>query len=154
MIAYRRDFDETTCMSFLIKNGQLSEKYSEILDKVSDTIKKGFDNESVCYKEHLGTKRKSSIGKISTHFHRDKIPKKPSQCLFLSVILIDSVFRTGRNCYPQVYLEKFKYVVKTKKLSKYINDETEISPDKNFDEENSDEKNYSEEKWFFLKDQF
>ena len=110
------------------------------MDKVSDTIKKGFDNEPVCYKEHLGTKIKSCIGKISTHFHRDKIPKKASQCLFLSVTLVDSVFRTGKKCYPQVYLEKFKYVVKEKKLSKYINDETEISPDENFDEENSDEK--------------
>ena len=115
------------------------------MDKVSDTIKKGFGNEPVCYKEHLGTKRKSNIGKISTHFYRDKIPKKASQCLFLSVILIDSVFRTGKNCYPQVYLEKFRYVVKAKKLSKYINDETEIFPDKDFDEENSDEKKYSQE---------
>ena len=44
MSAYRRDFDETTYMSFLIKNKQLSEKYNDILDKVSDTIKKGFDN--------------------------------------------------------------------------------------------------------------
>ena len=80
----------------------------------------------------------------SAHILRDKIPKK-AQCLFLSVILIDSVFRTGKNCYPQVYLEKFRYVVKAKKLSKYINDETEIFPDKNFDEENSDEKKYSQE---------
>ena len=29
MSAYRRDFDETKCMSFLIKDGELLEKYNE-----------------------------------------------------------------------------------------------------------------------------
>ena len=110
--------------------------------KVSDTIKKGFDNEPVCYKEHLG---RLALEKSAHIFTEIKYQKKASQCLFLSVTLIDSVFRTSKNCYPEVYLEKSKYVVKEKKLSKYINDEAEISPDENFDEENSGEKNYSEE---------
>ena len=30
---YRRDFDKTTCMSFLIKDGKLLEKYHEIWKK-------------------------------------------------------------------------------------------------------------------------
>ena len=54
----------------------------------------------------------------------------------------DSVFNTGRNYYPQVFLE-CKYVVKEKKIPKYIIDDTEISSDS--DEKNSDEKNSSEE---------
>ena len=33
---------------------------------------------------------------------------------FLSVILIDSVFRTEDNYYPQVFLEECKYVLKRK----------------------------------------
>ena len=32
-------------MSFLIKNEKLLEKYNEIWNKVSNTIKKGFDSE-------------------------------------------------------------------------------------------------------------
>ena len=40
MNAYRRDFDETKYMSFLIKNELLLEKYNEICDNVSNTIKK------------------------------------------------------------------------------------------------------------------
>ena len=58
------------------------------------------------------------------------------------VILIDSVFRTGKNYYPQVLLEKCKYVVKEKKIPKYIIDDIEISSDsdrENSGEENSDE---------------
>ena len=54
---------------------------------------------------------------------------------FLSVILIDFVFRTGKNYYPQVFLEERKDVVKKKKMPKYIPDDVEIS-----DEEDSKKK--------------
>ena len=50
---------------------------------------------------------------------------------------IGSVFRTGKNYYPQVFLEECKYVVKWKKISKYIIDDIEIYSDS--DRENSDE---------------
>ena len=61
---------------------------------------------------------------------------------FLSEILIDSVFRTGKNYYPQVFFEECKYVVKEKKkMLKYITDDIEISSE----EENSDEENYTKE---------
>ena len=67
--------------------------------------------------------------------------------LFIS-ILIDSVFRTGKNFYPQMFLKECKYVFKEKKIPKYIIDEIEISSDsdteKNSDEKNSDEKNFDE----------
>ena len=57
--------------------------------------------------------------------------------------MIDSVSRTRKNYYPQVFLEECKYVVKEKKILKYIVDDIEISSDsetENFDEENSDKK--------------
>ena len=47
MSAYRRDFDETKYMSFLIKDGELLEKYNEIWEKVKNNIKKGFDSDVV-----------------------------------------------------------------------------------------------------------
>ena len=40
MSAYRRYFDKTRYMSFLIKDYELLENYNEIWDKVSNTIKK------------------------------------------------------------------------------------------------------------------
>ena len=43
----RRDFDKTKYMSFLKKNEELLETYNEIWDKVSNTIKKGFDSEPI-----------------------------------------------------------------------------------------------------------
>ena len=61
--------------------------------------------------------------------------------------MINSVFRTGNNYYPQVFLEQCKYVIKEKKISKYITDNRETSSDsegENSDEENSDEENSNE----------
>ena len=63
---------------------------------------------------------KSYNGKTNTNFHDNKIPKEGSQFICLSVILIDSVFRTGKNYYCQDSLEECKYVVKEKKIPKNI----------------------------------
>ena len=61
--------------------------------------------------------------KISTTFPGDKVPKEGSQYICLSVVLIDSVFRAGKNYCPQVFLEECKYIVKKKKkMPKYITD--------------------------------
>ena len=139
MSAYRRDFGETKYMFYFVKNDELLVKYNEIWDKVSNTLKKAFDNESVYNEKYIRTKIKSYEGKIGTNFHDNKMPNKDSQCICLSVILTDSVFRTGKNYYPQVFLEEYKCVVKEKKMPKYITDDTEISSgEENSDEENSD----------------
>ena len=55
------------------------------------------------------------------------MPKEGCQYNFLLVILIDSVFKTGKNYYAQVFLEECKYVAKEKKMPKYITKDTEIS---------------------------
>ena len=53
-----------------------------------------------------------------THYN-NKIPKEGFQVICLSVILIDSVFRTGKDYYPQVFLEECKCVFKEKKYAYY-----------------------------------
>ena len=45
MSVYRKDFDETKYMSFLIKDDELLEAYHEIWEKVKNIIKKEFDSE-------------------------------------------------------------------------------------------------------------
>ena len=97
--------------------------------------------------KYLKAKIKSYNGKINTNFQNNKMPKEDSKYICLSVILIDSVFRTGKNYYPQVFLEECKYVVKEEKIPKYIIEDIEVSSDsekENSDEENSDEKNSDE----------
>ena len=43
---------------------------------------------------------KSYERKINPNFHGNKVPKQASQYIFLSVILINSGFRTGKSYYP------------------------------------------------------
>ena len=126
MSVYRRDFDKTKCMSFLIKDEKLLEKYNEICKKVSNIIKKEFDSNHVYNEKYIKIKIKSYNGKINTNFDNNEIQKEGSQCICPSVISIDSVYNTDKNYYPQVFLEEYKYAVK-----------------KNYDsdEENSNEEN-------------
>ena len=100
MSAYRTDFDETKYMSFLIKDDELLETYNEIWEKVKNSIKKEFDSKPVYNERYLKVKIKSYNGKINTNFHNNKIPTEASQFICLSVILIDSAFRAGKNYYP------------------------------------------------------
>ena len=91
----------------MIKDDELLEKYNEISEKFSNSIKKGFDNKPLYNEKYLETKIKSYKGKINANFHNNKIPKEGSQCIcLLLVILIDSVFRTGKNYYPQVLFRR------------------------------------------------
>ena len=54
-------------------------------------------------------KIKSYNGQINTNFHNNDIPKQGFQCIFLSVILINSVYGTGNNYYPQLFLKEFRH---------------------------------------------
>ena len=78
---------------FFIKDHKLLEKYSAILEKVRDSLKKELDSEPVYNKKYLKGKINSYNGKIKANFHNSKMPKEDSQYICLSVIWIDSVFR-------------------------------------------------------------
>ena len=64
----------------------------------------------------------------------------------LSVILIDSVYRTDKARYPQEFSEEYKYFLKEKKISNNITDDTNISSDDSDREEYdySDDENSNE----------
>ena len=49
-----------------------------------------------------------------------KYQKKTSQCICLSVILINSVYSKDKNYHPRAFLEECKYVFKRNKTSKFI----------------------------------
>ena len=115
MTTYRKDFNKTKYVSFLIKDDELLKKYNEIWEKINNSLKKEFDSELVCNEKYLKAKIKSNNGKINTSFRNNKIPKEDPQYVCLSVILMDSVFRIGQDYYPQVFLEECKFVVKEKK---------------------------------------
>ena len=96
----------------MIKDDEFLEKYNKIWNKVSNSIKKGFDSEPVYHEKYLKTKVKSYQGELNVNF--------------LSAIFMDFVFKIGKNFYPQVFLGECKYIVKEKKV---ITDDLEISSD-------------------------
>ena len=57
---YGRKFDEAKYV-FLIKDDELLEKYNENSKKVSNSMKNGFDGETVCNEKYLKTKIKSIL---------------------------------------------------------------------------------------------
>ena len=67
--------------------------------------------------------------------------------------MINSVFKTGKNYYPHVILEEYKYVATEKKMFEYITSIIEIfsdsdtrdSDEKNANKKKSDEENLEEE---------
>ena len=79
MSAYRREFDETKYMSFLMNDEELFEKYNKTWEKVKNSLKKDFDSEPVYNKKYLKAKIKSYKGKINTVFYNNKIKNEGSQ---------------------------------------------------------------------------
>ena len=75
----------------------------------------------------------------SINFHNNKMWKYGSQYICLSVILIDFVFKMGKNYYPQ----ECKYLVKEKQMTRHITEDLKIS----FNESNKS----NEEQFFFNK---
>lgn len=95
---------------FLIKDEQLLKKYNGIWDKVSINIKKGFDGKLLCNEKYQKTKIKSYEIKTDTNFHD-----------FIDDNALELV-------YPPVFLEECKYIVKEKKITRFINNDLD-SPD-------------------------
>ena len=108
-------------MYFFIKDKKLLKIYNKIWKKVSNIIKKVFDSRPVYNKKYPKNKIKTCNGKINTNFHNNKIPKEGCKIVFLSVILIDSIYRKKESYYPLKTLkEECKYVVKEKKEKKSL----------------------------------
>ena len=76
-------------MSFLIKDEKLIENCNESWIKLSNIIKKEIDSKPVYNKKRNGY--------IYTNFHNKKIPKEGSQCIYLPVIFINSVYRKDKD---------------------------------------------------------
>ena len=56
MSAYRKNFDKTKCISFLIKDEKLLKKYNEIWKKVSKIIEKEFGSKPAYNEKYIKTK--------------------------------------------------------------------------------------------------
>ena len=87
--------------------------------------------------KYLKSKVKFYNGKSNAFFRANKIPRECSQCMWLSVIIIDSNFTDGYNYNPHVVLEECKYKVKENQISPCITADIEISSSDDSSEKDS-----------------
>ena len=72
-------------------------------------------------------KNKNICRQYGYKFHNKKIPKEKSPCKCLSIIILDSVNKTSKKYYPQIFLEEYKYVQEKIKTENYNDDDLEKS---------------------------
>ena len=58
-----------------------------------------------------------------TNFHNKKMPKEKAPCKCLPIIMLDSVFKANKQCYPQTLLEERKHVQEKIKTENHIDDD-------------------------------
>ena len=84
--------------------------------------------------KHLKAKIKSYISKITTNFH-GKAPKEGIECVCLSALVIDFVFKLGKNYYSQAFLKECKYRINEREIESLIKDDLESPSDYDSEEE-------------------
>ena len=133
MTGYSRKFDENATMSFIVKDRQLFKNYTKIWKKIEGLMRINFESKPVYGDDdkYIKTKIKIYAGSIITNSHNKKMPKEKAPCKCLSIIMIDSVIRVNKKCYPQTLLEECKYIQEKLKIENYINEDLENSESDN-----------------------
>ena len=107
---YIKCFYSNKTMSFKVIDNKLLKEYNKIWERVSNILSIKFDSEPVHgdNDKHIKTKIKLYGDKINTNFQGKKIPKENASYKCLSVIMLESVIRANKKCYPQTLLEEIK----------------------------------------------
>ena len=129
MTDYTRKFDENATMSFRVNNKQLLKNYNKTWEKVEKLLKINFESKPVHGDDdkYLKTNIKIYAGSMITNFYNKEMPQEKAPCKCLSIIMIDSVIKANKKCYPQTLLEECKYVQEKIKTENYIDEELEKS---------------------------
>ena len=69
------------------------------------------------------------------NFQGKKIPKENASYKCLSFIMLDSVIKANKRCYPQVLLEECKHKIKKDKMENLINDDLDPRSSDEFNNE-------------------
>ena len=106
-------------MSFVIKDDVLD----EIWNKIKKTLNVKFNSMPLHDERCITAKVREFNGVIKTNFLSDKTPKENVHYTCIACMTIDSVMKTEKKNYPQIYLEECKYKIKKIKMSKFIDTE-------------------------------
>ena len=110
-------------MSFMIKDGNILDKYNKIWDKIKETLSIKFHSKPVYDQTCIKAKVREFDGKIKKNFLGNKIPKENMHYTCIACVTIDSVIKIEKKNYPQVYLEECKYKAKKIQTPRFIDAE-------------------------------
>ena len=99
-------------MSFKIEDESVYLKYTEIWNKIKNSLNSKFYSRPIYDDKYIKTKVKTFTSMINTLYSGNKIPKERNHYICIAAICIDSVLRVDKNIYPKVYLEQCKYKIK------------------------------------------
>ena len=138
MIGYVKHFDINKTKSFKVSDNKLLKKYSKIWKKISNLLDMKFDSEPIYgdVDKFINTKIKTYGDRVNTNFQGKKVPKENASYKCLSLIILDSVIRANKKFYPQILLEKCKYVIRKKKMENLINNDLSLSSSDDNDSDN------------------
>ena len=104
-------------------------KYNQIWKRVEKLLKIEFDRKPVYGDDDKYIKTKIEIcdGSVNTNFQYKKVPKEKAPCKCLAIIMLDSVIKAEKRCYPQTLLEECKYEQENIKMENLIDDDLEKS---------------------------
>ena len=88
-----------------------------------------FHSEPIYDDSYIKTKVKTFSDIIKTLFSGDEIPKERVEYVYIASIGIDSLLKTGKKNFPQVYLEQSKYKIKKREPKSFIDYEVDFDSD-------------------------
>ena len=131
-------------MSFITDDEEIYEKYNEIWEVVRKLLKLKFTVGPVRDSKYIVAKLKIFNGTNRTTFTDNIIPFEVNHYTCIPAIDIDSVLKTdNKRTYPQAYLEKCKYKLKTRKYVNFIDFEViDDDSDDSYDSDNENENDF------------
>ena len=124
-------------MSFLIKDGDVLDKYNQIWYKIKNKLNIKFYSMPVYDQIYIKAKVGEFNDVIKTSFLGGKVPKENMHYTCIVCITIDSIMRMEKKNYPQFYLEECEYRIKKMQMSRFIN--TELKSESELESESDTE---------------
>ena len=116
-------------MLFKIEENQAYIKYNGIWNKIKEFLDIKFYSEPIYDDSYIKAKVKTFSDIIKTLFSGDEIPKERVEYVCIACINIDSVLKTGKKNYTQVYLEQWEYKIKKREPKNFTEYEVDFYSD-------------------------
>ena len=121
LIGYVKKFDNNKTMLFNVNDKKLLKKNNKIWDKVGDLLNVKFDSDPVYgdNEKYIKTKIRTYEDNVIKNFQGKKMPKENASYNCIALVGIDCVVRMNKKCYPQAYLDEYKYQGKKEQNGKF-----------------------------------